>query len=164
MKQQVDKHKHWSEISFNIGDQVFVKIQPYVQSSQACRSNQKLAFNFLGSYTIVDKIGSVAYRLDLPTSSNIHPVFHVSQLKRVVSPTNVVSSELPDDSVPYQVPQEILATRLAKKGDTEVAQVLVRWSNMCKELATGETRNHCINSSLELLGVKQALAKVGRVT
>jgi hypothetical protein len=84
----------------------------------------------------VDKIGSVAYRLDLPTSSNIHLVFHVSQLKRAVSPTNVVSSQLPGDSILYQVPQEIFATRLAKKGGTEVAQVLVRWSNMCKVLAT----------------------------
>ena len=59
MKKQADEHR--SERQFQIGDLVFVKIQPYVQSSLAQRSNQKLAFKFYGPYPMmIAHIGSVA--------------------------------------------------------------------------------------------------------
>ena len=48
MKRQADKHR--SERSFAVGDWVFLKVQPYVQSSLARRANQKLAFRFFGPY------------------------------------------------------------------------------------------------------------------
>lgn len=79
MKSQADKGR--SERQFNIGDYVFLRFQPYVQSSLAPRAHQKLCFKFFGPYKVVDKIGSVAYKLLLPLGSSIHPVFHVSLLK-----------------------------------------------------------------------------------
>jgi hypothetical protein len=82
MKQQTDKER--SERLFEVGDLVFLKLQPYVQSSLAMHANQKLAFMFFRPFSILQKVGKVAYKLDLPPSSSIHPMFHVSQLKRVV--------------------------------------------------------------------------------
>lgn len=76
MKRQADKHR--SERVFAVGDMVFLKLQPYVQSSLALRSNQKLSFKYFGPFKIVAKVGQVAYRLDLPAYASMHPVFHVS--------------------------------------------------------------------------------------
>jgi hypothetical protein len=61
-----------------------LKLQPYAQSSLASHANQKLAFIFIGPFPIVQKVGAVAYKLELPQSSTIHPIFHVSELKKVV--------------------------------------------------------------------------------
>jgi hypothetical protein len=82
MKHHANKGK--SERVFDVGDLIFLKLQPYVQSSLAPHANQKLAFKFFGSFPIVQRIGTVAYKLKLTQRASIHPVFHVSQLKKAV--------------------------------------------------------------------------------
>jgi len=76
MKFQADKKRSFR--SFNVGDSVYVKLQPYVQTSLANRSSNKLSFRFFGPFTVMAKIGDVAYQLQLPEDCLIHPVFHVS--------------------------------------------------------------------------------------
>lgn len=67
MKTQADKHRQ--EREFQPGDMVYMKLQPYVQSSVAARSNKKLSFRFYGTYKVVQRVGAVAYKLKLPTGS-----------------------------------------------------------------------------------------------
>lgn len=76
MKQQADKGR--IEREFSVGDSVYVKLQPYVQTSVATRANHKLSFKYFGPFPIVQRVGKVAYKLQLPDSAVIHPVFHVS--------------------------------------------------------------------------------------
>lgn len=75
-KQQADKNR--TERSFEVGNFVYLKLQPYVQTSVATRASHKLSFKYYGPYQIIAKVGNVAYKLLLPESASIHPVFHVS--------------------------------------------------------------------------------------
>lgn len=132
MKVSADKNR--SDRSFQVGDQVYVKLQPYVQSSLAPRANQKLAFRFFGPFPVAAKVGSVAYRLELPVTSTIHPVFHVSQLKKAVG-SSVVVAQLPDRLDSHQIPERVLQRRWGPNG---ASQGLILWSGLHPSLATWE--------------------------
>jgi len=67
MKKEADKFR--SERQFGVGDFVYLKLQPYIQSSVSRRAYQKLAFKFFGPYRVLERVGKVAYRLELPANS-----------------------------------------------------------------------------------------------
>ena len=77
MKFHADKHR--SERSFSVGDWVYLRLQPYRSISH--KTFNKLSPRFYGPFQVLQKIGAVTYKLDLPPGSQIHPVFHVSYLK-----------------------------------------------------------------------------------
>lgn len=91
----------------------------------APHANHKLAYKFFGPYTILERVGEVAYRLDLPITSKVHPVFHVSLLRKVLKPTHQVLSQLPSPEAAVQVPQKILQRRVIHRVDKKVVQVLL---------------------------------------
>lgn len=77
MKQQADQH--CSERKFEVGDWVFFRLQPYKQISlEQQKKDNKLAPNYYGPYKVLPRIRSIAYELELPPSSCVHPIFHVS--------------------------------------------------------------------------------------
>jgi hypothetical protein len=122
MKSQADKWR--TERHFEVGDMVFLKLQPYIQLSLAPRANQKFTFKFFGPFKIISKVGSVAYKLQLPESSSIHLVFHVLQLKKAIPPS-VGVAQLPFGHSGFQVPKKILQRRMASEGTAGFSQVLV---------------------------------------
>jgi hypothetical protein len=93
MKQQVDQH--CSERVFQEGDQVFLRLQIYKQTSLKNQGHHKLAPKFHGPYQIIQHIGLVTYKLALPSTSKIHLVFHVSCLKKMVGQNCKVQTIMP---------------------------------------------------------------------
>lgn len=63
------------DFEFAVGDQVLLKLQPYTQSTVASRPYPKLSYKYFGPYTVLERVGSMAYRLQLPDNAMIHDVF-----------------------------------------------------------------------------------------
>jgi hypothetical protein len=139
MKANADKHR--TEREFQVGEPVLLRLQHYAQSSVVNRPCQKLSYKYFGPYPVLDRIGKVAYRLDLPAASKIHNVFHVSQLKEYRPDYTPVFTELPTapllDSVDTE-PEAVLDRHMMKKGNQAVMQVLIKWKNLPEEAATWE--------------------------
>lgn len=74
------------DVEFEVGELVYMKLQAYRQQSLARCHYEKLSAQFYGPFPITERNGKVAYRLKLPPTSNLYPVFHVSQLKKAIGP------------------------------------------------------------------------------
>lgn len=127
------------EVEFQVGDLVLLKLHPYRQHSVFKRAHQKLASRFYGPFLVEQKLGSVAYRLCLPPEAKIHPVFHVSLLKKFVGTALPPATDLPpmsDEGIIQVDPERIIDTRWFKHGNKFVEESLVQWKHLPAEDAT----------------------------
>ena len=109
---------------------IYLKLQPYRHRSLAVRINEKLSPMFYGPFEVLDKIGTVAYRLKLPPTARLHDVFHVSQLKKSIAGT-VAADTIPEmltSELELQVEAEtVMKWRRLTDGSL---QVLIKWCNL----------------------------------
>lgn len=76
MKKEADQCRR--DVQFSEEDLVYVKLCPYRLQSLAKKPNEKLGPKFFGPFKIINRIGPVAFHLELPSDATIHPVFNVS--------------------------------------------------------------------------------------
>ncbi|XP_027109239.1 uncharacterized protein [Coffea arabica] len=104
---------------------------------------KKLHSRFVGPYKVIQRVGSVAYKLELPLSLfRIHNVFHVSMLKKYhpdlshgLRPEEV---EI-DENLSYEErPVKILDPKMKELGRKQIPLVKVLWRNQGVEEATWE--------------------------
>jgi hypothetical protein len=130
MKKQVDQGH--SECQFAEGYQVFLRLQPYKKNSLKVDHCQKLAPKFCDPYTILKRVGQVAYQLAFPSHSKIHHVFHVSYLKKVIgamfqTQTNLL--ELDEEGSIFLQPQAFLDQHEHLLHQRTIKEVLVQWKD-----------------------------------
>ena len=74
--------KRCRPLEFEVGDHVFLKVMP-TRGVVRFGKRGKLAPRYIGPFKILERVGTVAYRLALPPSlSGVHEVFHVSMLRK----------------------------------------------------------------------------------
>lgn len=132
--------RHHTDREFKVGDWVFLKLQPYRQATAQNRDSEKLSPRFFGPYQILHRVGKVAYTLCLPSTSKIHPTFHVSLLKPCPDPS-IQQRALPADWGNMDSPREpfkILQRRTVQRRHRAVTEVLVQWKGELEEEATWE--------------------------
>ncbi|XP_027083473.2 uncharacterized protein [Coffea arabica] len=128
MKKYADERR--SERKFEVGDWVYLRLQPYRQSSMAIRGNTKLLARYYGPYEVIEKVREVAYRLQLLIGSKIHPVLDVSLLKKKVGDQITPVLQLPevDGRGHLRVePVAVLDRRIVKKMNAAAVQWLIHW-------------------------------------
>jgi hypothetical protein len=152
MKQQADQHR--SERSFEVGDWVFLRLQPYKQMSlKQAKKDNKLSPKYYGPYKVLQKIGTMAYKLELPASSRVHPVFHVSCLKKVIGdkiPVQTIFPELDEEGKIILEPEAITDTRIHQLRNRSISEYLIKWRKLPAEDSTWEDESF-IQKHLELL-------------
>jgi hypothetical protein len=93
MKHYADKNR--SERMLELGDMVYLKVQPYRHTSLSLHHCIKLHSKFYGPFRVMEKVGQTAYKILLPEGCKLHPTFHVSQLKKHHGPVAVPEPTLP---------------------------------------------------------------------
>ncbi|MCF7184040.1 hypothetical protein L3H42_11115 [Corynebacterium sp. MC-13] len=106
----------------------------------------KLSPRFIGPFEILERVGEVAYRLALPPSlSSVHPVFHVSMLRKyVLDESHIISFDsvaLNPDLSFEEEPIAILDRQVRKLRNKDIASVKVQWKNHPVREATWETES-----------------------
>lgn len=140
MKLKADKHRR--EVEFEVWDLVYLKLRPYRQQTVARRANEKLAARFYGPFEIKARVGKVDYNLELPEDSKIHPMFHVSQLKKVIGdPTNVtpLPPQLTREGVLGVEPETVLNERV--NATTGQEELLIKWKGVSELDCTWEWKS-----------------------
>jgi len=78
------------DIAFSVGDEVFVKVSP-LRKVMRFGTSRKLAPRFIGPYEITEKVGTLTYRVNLPSElAGVHNIFHVSHLRKCLHKTATI--------------------------------------------------------------------------
>jgi hypothetical protein len=130
------------EVSFEVGDFVYLKASP-LRGLRRFKVRGKHAPRFIGPFQILDKRGEVVYQLELPPQlSDMHDVFHVSQLKKCLClPEEQLPMEELDakEDLSYQeYPVKILETSERVTRNNKIRTCKVQWSHHTEKEATWE--------------------------
>jgi hypothetical protein len=131
MKQQADQHR--SERSFEVGDQVFLRLQPYKQMSlKKAKKDNKLSPRYYGPYKVLQKIRTMAYKLELLASLQVHQVLHVTCLKKVIGDKILVQTifpELDEEGKIILEPESVTDTRIFQLRNRSILEYLINGGN-----------------------------------
>ncbi|KAJ9553378.1 hypothetical protein OSB04_017423 [Centaurea solstitialis] len=130
-KSYADKRR--SDLEFQVGDRMLLKVSPW-KGVIRFRKRGKLGPRYIRPFTILARVGKVAYRLELPAVlGQIHNTFHVSQLRKCLADE---TAHIPlddiqvDESLNYvERPIVVLDRKVRRLRNKEIGIVKVQWQH-----------------------------------
>ncbi|GJR18155.1 putative reverse transcriptase domain-containing protein [Tanacetum coccineum] len=133
-----DRQKSYADrrrkpLEFEVGDKVMLKVSPWKGVICFCKRG-KLNPCYIRPFKILDKVGTLAYRLELPDQlSRVHSTFHVSNLKKcfVDEPLAIPLDEIQiDDKLNFiEEPVEIMDREVKRINQSRIPIVKIRWNS-----------------------------------
>ncbi|GJV75718.1 hypothetical protein Tco_1507302 [Tanacetum coccineum] len=132
-----DRQKNYADkrrrpLEFEVGDKVMLKVAPW-KGVMRFGKRGKLNPRYIGPFQIIERIGPVAYRLELPQElSRVHNVFHVCNLKKCLSDDTLVipleEIQLDDKLNFVEEPVEIMDREVKQLKRSRIPIIKVRWN------------------------------------
>ena len=121
------------DIEYEVGDKVFLKVSPWRKILRFGKKG-KLSPRFIGPYEILERIGTIAYRLALPPElAKLHNVFHVLMLQQYrYDESHILSGQdiqVQSDFTFDEEPKAILDREVKQLRNKQVSLVKVLWQH-----------------------------------
>nr|GEZ36720.1 putative reverse transcriptase domain-containing protein [Tanacetum cinerariifolium] len=133
-----DRQKSYADVrrkplEFQVGDKVMLKVSPWKGVIRVSKRG-KLNPHYIRPFKILAKVGTVAYRLELPEQlSRVHSTFYVSKLKKCMAdePLAIPLDEIQvDDKLNFiKEPVEIMDREVKRLKQSRILIVKVRWNS-----------------------------------
>ncbi|GJX23672.1 putative reverse transcriptase domain-containing protein [Tanacetum coccineum] len=133
-----DRQKSYADVrrkplEFQVGDKVMLKVSPWKGVIRFGKRG-KLNPRYIRPFKIIAKVGTVAYRLELPEKlSRVHSMFHVSKLKKCMAdePLAIPLDEIQvDDKLNFiEEPVEVMDREVKRLKQSRILIVKVRWNS-----------------------------------
>ncbi|GKF05329.1 hypothetical protein Tco_0035997, partial [Tanacetum coccineum] len=120
-------------MEFSVGDMVMLKVSPWKGVIRFGKRG-KLSTWYIGPFKIIERIGHVAYKLELPEKLHgMHNTFHVSNLKRCLADENLIiplkEIQLDDKLLFIEEPVEIMDREVKQLKQICILIIKVCWNS-----------------------------------
>jgi hypothetical protein len=154
-RQETYANKRHRPLEFEVRNHVYLRVSP-MKGVKRFGVKGKLAPRYIRPFTILEKCGTVAYKLDLPPSlTGVHDIFHESQLKKCLkAPVDVVLPEvalLKADLSYLEHPTKILDQKDRVTRRKTIKFFKIQWSNHSEEEATWESEDFLRSRHLDFV-------------
>ncbi|KAK1628363.1 hypothetical protein QYE76_002678 [Lolium multiflorum] len=154
---------HHREAEFTVGDWVWLRLLHRTTQSLDPRSRRKLGPRYAGPFRVLERIGKLAYRLELPAGSRLHDVFNVGLLKAYRGDPPSAPPALPPTSDGRLEPAPASVARVLKAQQRRgVWHVLVHWTGLPEDEATWEKLEDLCQQFPEVQLEDELFEKAGR--
>jgi hypothetical protein len=144
-RQETYANKSHRPLEFEVGDHLYLRVSP-MKCVKRFEVKRKLAPRYIGPFPILEKCGTVAYKLDLqPSLAGVHDIFHMLQLKKYLkAPVDIMLPEVTPLEADLSYPEHPIKVLDQKDHVTRHKTIKffkIQWSNHSEEEATWESED-----------------------